>query len=89
MESVKEKYNYIFKIISMILIICIFLEILMPLKSFAETSLQILFEGEGSNLQVGNIVYAKLYVTGDKINGITGYLNYDETIFKTVKKANI
>ena len=80
----KEKTNYSIKLTAFILIICLIWQILMPLTALAETNFKIELKTDDTELKAGDTVYAKIYVTGDKIASMSGYLHWDDEVFEAI-----
>lgn len=60
----------------------------MPLKSVA-TSISVSMDTKATNIRKGDTVYVNVYVTGDAISGISGYLEYDKDLFDNIKNSSL
>lgn len=44
---------------------------------------------KATNIRKGDTVYVNVYVTGDAISGISGYLEYDKDLFDNIKNSSL
>ena len=86
--NTKTKSMLLKKVIISLLILSITLPILMPLKSVA-TSISVSMDTKATNIRKGDTVYVNVYVTGDAISGISGYLEYDKDLFDNIKNSSL
>lgn len=97
MKTSKENINSKEKVISMMLIITLIMQIVMPtllpLKSYAEsisTALgEISMQTDAKTLTEGEEIEIAITVVGNDIFAVNGYVDYDRDIFETVTNDNV
>ena len=77
-----------FKIISIILILSILIQFVLPIMSNA-AALTVSLKSDCTQLKTGDEINIQIYVTGGATSYFDGYLNFDTNVFETITKNNI
>ena len=76
------------KIISLLLLISLLMEIVMPLTTLA-AGLTVKLSSNATEIKEGDTISINIYVTGGETSYFDAYLEYDENIFEKITKSNI
>ena len=76
------------KIISLLLLISLLMEIVMPLTTLA-AGLTVKLSSNSTEIKEGDTISINIYVTGGETSYFDAYLEYDENIFEKITKSNI
>ena len=77
-----------FKIVSIILILSILIQFVLPIMSNA-AALTVSLKSDCTQLKTGDEINIQIYVTGGATSYFDGYLNFDTNVFETITKSNI
>ena len=72
-----------FKIISIILILSILIQFVLPIMSNA-AALTVSLKSDCTQLKTGDEINIQIYVTGGATSYFDGYLNFDTNVFETI-----
>ena len=77
-----------FKIVSIILILSILIQFVLPIMSNA-AALTVSLKSDCTQLKTGDEINIQIYVTGGATSYFDGYLNFDTNVFEKITKSNI
>ena len=77
-----------FKIISLLLLISILIQIVMPLTTLA-AGLTVKLSSSATEIKAGDTISVNIYVTGGETSYFSAYLEYDESVFEKITKSSI
>ena len=76
------------KIISLLLLISILIQMVMPLTTLA-AGLTVRFSSSATEIKAGDTISVNIYVTGGETSYFSAYLEYDESVFEKITKNSI
>ena len=76
------------KIISLVLLISILIQMVMPLTTLA-AGLTVRFSSSATEIKAGDTISVNIYVTGGETSYFSAYLEYDESVFEKITKNSI
>ena len=76
------------KIVSMVLILSILIQFVLPIMSNA-SALTVTLKSDATQLKAGDQINIQIFVTGGATSYFDGYLNFDTDVFEAITKSNI
>ena len=76
------------KNISLLLLISILIQMVMPLTTLA-AGLTVRFSSSATEIKAGDTISVNIYVTGGETSYFSAYLEYDESVFEKITKSSI
>ena len=76
------------KIISLLLLVSILIQMVMPLTTLA-AGLTVRFSSSATEIKAGDTISVNIYVTGGETSYFSAYLEYDESVFEKITKNSI
>ena len=76
------------KIISLLLLVSILIQMVMPLTTLA-AGLTVRFSSSATEIKAGDTISVNIYVTGGETSYFSAYLEYDESVFEKITKSSI